>query len=53
MTAITLHLRQEIADSEASGPHDLPAAGSPAAAPTKVTIPWTVPAATCRRASGV
>ena len=45
MTAITLHLRQEIADSEASGPHDLPAAGSPAAAPTKVTIPWTVPAA--------
>jgi hypothetical protein len=26
MTAITLHLRQEIADSEASG--DVPAAGS-------------------------
>jgi hypothetical protein len=45
MTAITLHLRQEIAASEASGPHDLPAAGSPAAAPTKVTIPWNVPAA--------
>jgi site-specific DNA recombinase len=45
MTAITLHLRQEIADSEASGPDDVPAAGSPAAAPTKVTIPWSVPAA--------
>src|SRR5580700_10115131 len=42
MTAITLHLRQEIAESEASGPQDLAA---PAAAPTKVTIPWTVPAA--------
>ena len=34
MTAITLHLRQEIADSR-----------SLAAAPTKVTIPWTGPAA--------
>jgi site-specific DNA recombinase len=44
MKAITLHLRQQIADSEAN-PHDLPAAGSPAAAPTKVTIPWSVPAA--------
>src|SRR5580700_5528349 len=43
MRAITLHLRQEIADSEASG--DVPAAGSLAAAPTKVTIPWTGPAA--------
>src|SRR5580692_8458252 len=43
MTAITLHLRREIADSEASG--DVPAAGSLAAAPTKVTIPWTGPAA--------
>ena len=43
VTAITLHLRQEIADSEASG--DVPAAGSLAAAPTKVTIPWTGPAA--------
>jgi site-specific DNA recombinase len=41
MTAITLHLRQDIADSEiseASGPHELPAAGNPAAAPTKLTI---------------
>ena len=45
MNAITLHLRQDIADSEASGPQDLPAAGSPAVAETKVTIPWTVPAA--------
>ena len=45
MTAVTLHLRQDIAESETSGPHDLPVAGSPAAAPTKVTIPWTVPAA--------
>jgi site-specific DNA recombinase len=51
MTAITLHLRQEIADSEASGPHDLPATGSPAAAPTKLTIPWSVPAAV--RAKGI
>ena len=42
MKAITLHLLQEIADSEASGPDDMPAAGS---APTKVTIPWNVPAA--------
>ncbi|HEY6257629.1 MAG TPA: recombinase family protein [Xanthobacteraceae bacterium] len=42
MTAITLHLRQEIADPEASGPQDLPAAGTAAAA--KVTIPWTIPA---------
>src|SRR5205085_7249196 len=43
MKAITLHLRQEIADTDASGPHGVPAAGSSAAAPTKVTIPWTVP----------
>jgi DNA invertase Pin-like site-specific DNA recombinase len=42
MTAITLQLRQDIAD--ASGSDDLPAAGSLAAAPT-VTIPWTAPAA--------
>jgi hypothetical protein len=41
-TAITLHLRQEIADSD-SGPQDVPAAGSPAAVTTRVTIPWTVP----------
>jgi site-specific DNA recombinase len=45
MTAITLHLRQDIADSEASGPQDLSAVGSLGAAPTTVTIPWTVPAA--------
>jgi hypothetical protein len=45
MTAITLHLRQEIAGSETSGPQGLPAADSPAAVPTKVTIPWMVPAA--------
>jgi site-specific DNA recombinase len=45
MTAITLHLRQDIADAEASGPPDVPAAGSLGAAPTTVTIPWTVPAA--------
>ena len=45
MTAITLHLRQEIADSVASGPQDLPAAGSAVAPPTKLTIPWTGPAA--------
>jgi site-specific DNA recombinase len=38
--AITLHLRQEIAEAEASGPHDVPTAGSP----TKVTVPWNVPA---------
>jgi site-specific DNA recombinase len=44
MKVITLHLRQEIADSDC-GPQDVPAAGSPAAVPTKVTIPWTVPAA--------
>jgi hypothetical protein len=41
MKVITLHLRQEIADSDC-GPQDVPAAGSPAAVPTKVTIPWTV-----------
>jgi hypothetical protein len=45
MTAITLHLRQDTADAEASGQHDLPAAGGRAAPPTKLTIPWTVPAA--------
>jgi hypothetical protein len=45
MKAITLHLRQEIADSEAAGPQDLPAAGDPAASKTKFTTPWTVPAA--------
>jgi site-specific DNA recombinase len=45
MTAITLHLRQDMADAEASGPHDLPAASSAVAPPTKLTIPWTVPAA--------
>ena len=43
MTAITLHLRQDIA--EASGLDDLPAAGTLAAAPTTITIPWTIPAA--------
>jgi site-specific DNA recombinase len=43
--AITLHLRQEIVEAETSGPHHEPAAGSPAAAETKVTIVWTVPAA--------
>jgi site-specific DNA recombinase len=43
LTAISLDLREEIADSEACGPHDLLAAGS-AAPPTKLTIPWTVPA---------
>src|SRR6202795_2982138 len=31
MTAITLHLRQEMADAVASGPQELPAAGSAAA----------------------
>jgi len=45
MTAITLHLRQDIADAGASGPPDVPAAASLGAAPTTVTIPWTVPAA--------
>jgi site-specific DNA recombinase len=45
MNAITLHLRHDTADAEAFGPHDLPAAGSAAAPPTKLTIPWTVPAA--------
>jgi DNA invertase Pin-like site-specific DNA recombinase len=45
MTAITLHLRQNTADAGASGPDDLLAAASLGAAPTKVTIPWTVPAA--------
>jgi len=45
MTTITLHLRQDIADAEACGPQDLPAAGSLGAAPTTVTFPWTVPAA--------
>jgi hypothetical protein len=42
-TAITLHLRQDIADAEASGAQDLP--DRPATAPTTVTIPWTAPAA--------
>jgi hypothetical protein len=41
-TAITLHLRQEIAEADASG--ELPAVGSLAPAQTQVTIPWTVPA---------
>jgi hypothetical protein len=41
-TAITLHLRQDIADAEPCG---LPAASSLAGEPTKVTIPWMVPAA--------
>jgi hypothetical protein len=45
MKAITLHLRQDTADPEASGQQDLPAPGSPAAASTKLTIPWSVPAA--------
>jgi site-specific DNA recombinase len=45
MKTITLHLRHEIVDAETSEPDDLPAAGSLAAAGTKVTIPWTVPAA--------
>jgi site-specific DNA recombinase len=44
MKVITLHLRQEIADSDC-GPQDVPAAGSPATVRTKVSIPWTVPAA--------
>jgi site-specific DNA recombinase len=43
--AITLHLRQDVADSEASGPQDFSAAGSLAATRMKVTIPWSVPAA--------
>jgi hypothetical protein len=43
-TAITLHLRQEVAGAEGSGPDDLPDAGRLGAAATKVTIPWTVPA---------
>ena len=43
MTAITLHLRQDIADAEACGPQDLRAVGSPER--TTVTIPWTVPTA--------
>jgi site-specific DNA recombinase len=43
-TAIILHLRQEMADAEASDPQDL-AADSPAAVPTTVTIPWIVPVA--------
>jgi site-specific DNA recombinase len=42
MKAITLHLRQEIADAGASPPHDT---ASLAAVPMKVTIPWSVPAA--------
>jgi site-specific DNA recombinase len=48
MSAITLHLRQDIIDSEtseASGSEDLQAAGSLTAAETKVTVPWSVPAA--------
>jgi site-specific DNA recombinase len=44
MTAITLHLRHDIADAEATGRHDLPAADNAVAPPTKLTIPWTVPA---------
>jgi hypothetical protein len=53
MTAITLHLRQDIADAEASGPPDVPAAASLGAAPTTVTIPWTVPAAAPVKGSSV
>ena len=45
MTAITLHLRQDIGEAEACGPQDLPALGSPVGEPTTVTFPWTVPAA--------